>query len=304
MQPRPSTVICLALMATALSACTGNTGSDAPAAADTTAIAPSPAPAGDPAIDDNTIAVDPALAQIIASPERTPGFVARDRYRNPGETLAFFGLKPDQTVIEITPGAGWYSEILAPYLRDGGRYVAAVVDPEALPEENRGYHARSLAGLEKKFADDPAHFAQARTVAYDPAAPRFGEPGSADLVLTFRNVHNWLGSGQAQGMFDGFFQVLRPGGVLGVVEHRARPGAPDDGSSGYVSQDQVVALAEAAGFRLQEASQINANPADTKDHPNGVWTLPPTNQHDEADAERYLAIGESDRMTLRFIKPE
>ena len=154
------------------------------------------------------------------------------------------------------------------------------------------------------FASAPAQFDRATVVGYDPAAPAFGEPGSADLVVTFRNVHNWRGSGQAQGMFEGFFKVLRPGGVLGVVEHRAAAAVADDDRSGYVGQDQVIAMAEAAGFRLDATSEANANPADTRDHPNGVWTLLPSARHDAADAEKYRAIGESDRMTLRFRKPE
>jgi predicted methyltransferase len=131
----------------------------------------------------------------------------------------------------------------------------------------------------------------------------FGPAGSADVVLTFRNVHNWRMGGQAEGMFEGFYQVLKPGGVLGVVEHRAAADVPADDKSGYVGQAQVIAMAEAAGFRLDAKSEINANPRDTKDHPNGVWTLPPASRHDAADAEKYKAIGESDRMTLRFVKP-
>ena len=248
-------------------------------------------------------AADAALQAVLAGPWRSAEHRARDVHRHPAETLAFFGLEPGQTVVEITPGGGWYAEILAPYLREGGRYVAAVVDPQALPEGRRDYSQRSKDSLEKKFADAPAQFDRATIVAYDPAAPKFGEAGSADLVVTFRNVHNWRGSGQAEGMFKGFFEVLKPGGVLGVVEHRAKADVPADDRSGYVGQAQVIALAEAAGFRLDASSEVNANPKDTKDHPNGVWTLPPGNDHEAADAEKYRAIGESDRMTLRFVKP-
>ena len=248
-------------------------------------------------------AADAALQSAIAGDWRSAANRARDQYRHPAETLAFFGLEPDQTVVEITPGGGWYAEILAPYLRDGGRYVAAVVDPQALAEDRRDYPQRAKDGLEKTFAERPAQFDRATVVAYDPAAPKFGEPGSADLVVTFRNVHNWRGAGQAPRMFEGFFEVLRPGGVLGVVEHRAAAAVAEDDRSGYVGQDQVIAMAEAAGFRLDATSEVNANPADTKDHPNGVWTLPPSGRHDAADAEKYRAIGESDRMTLRFVKP-
>src|SRR5690606_16414147 len=157
--------------------------------------------------------------------------------------------------------------------------------------------------LHKKFAEAPAQFGKASVVAYDPAAPVFGPAGSADLVLTFRNVHNWRGAGQAEGMFKGFYEVLKPGGVLGVVEHRARADVPADDRSGYVGQDQVIAMATAAGFERAASSEVNANPRDTRDHANGVWTLPPSSNHPEAERAKYQAIGESDRMTLRFVKP-
>jgi len=247
--------------------------------------------------------VAPDLQAAIAGSWRTPANVQRDEYRHPAQTLSFFGLQPTQTVVEITPGGGWYSEILAPYLRDGGKYIAAVVDPAALPAGGgRDYQQRGRDGLAKKFADAPAQYDRAVEVAYDPAAPVLGAPGSADLVLTFRNVHNWRANGQAEGMFKAFYTVLKPGGTLGVVEHRAKADVPADDKSGYVGQAQMIAMAEAAGFTLQDSSEINANPADTKDYPGGVWTLPPSNKHDAADAAKYKAIGESDRMTLRFVK--
>ena len=268
-----------------------------------TAAGAAPVLAADPPAQ-ATPAADSALQAVLAGDWRSADNRARDAYRHPAETLAFFGLAPGQTVVEVTPGGGWYAEILAPYLRGNGQYVAAVVDPAAVPEgRGRDYQQRSRDGLEKRFADAPAQFAGAKVVAYDPAAPSFGAPGSADLVLTFRNVHNWRGSGQAEGMFKGFYEVLKPGGVLGVVEHRAKADVPADDRSGYVGQDQVVAMAEAAGFVLDASSEVNANPKDSKDHPNGVWTLPPGNNHDAADAQKYRDIGESDRMTLRFVKP-
>lgn len=244
-----------------------------------------------------------ALDAALKGDWRDPKNSARDVYRHPKETLAFFGVTPSQTVVEITPGGGWYSEVLAPYLKASGRYVAAVVDPATVAEKSRNYYQRGVDGLQKKFADGPAQFDKAVLVKYDPAAPVFGAAGSADVVLTFRNVHNWRSANQAEGMFKGFFAVLKPGGVLGVVEHRANQDVAADDDSGYVSEAQVIALAEAAGFRLAAKSEINANPKDTKDHPNGVWTLPPSNNHPEADRAKYQAIGESDRMTLRFVKP-
>lgn len=246
---------------------------------------------------------DAALDAAIAGAWRTPDNVARDRHRHPRETLAFFGVAPGQTIVEITPGGGWYTEILAPYLRASGRYVGAVVDPARAPERGAGYYARARDELQAKIDGEPrAAYDRATLLAYDPNAPVFGEPGSADRVLTFRNVHNWRASGQAEGMFKAFFDVLKPGGVLGVVEHRAKRDVPADDKSGYVGEAQVIALAEAAGFVLDGSSEVNANPKDDTDHPNGVWTLPPGNRHDAEDRQRYAEIGESDRMTLRFVK--
>ncbi|HBS63885.1 MAG TPA: methyltransferase [Stenotrophomonas sp.] len=263
-----------------------------------------PALATKPAGPNAQIAITPAVQTAVQGSWRDPANVKRDPWRHPAQTLSFFGVAPGKTVIEITPGGGWYSEILAPLLHDKGHYVAAVVDPMAVPEgRGRDYQQRSRDSLEKKYAGEPAQFGRTAVVAYDPAKPVFGPANSADVVLTFRNVHNWRKAGQAQGMFQGFFNVLKPGGVLGVVEHRAKADVADDDDTGYVGQQQVIAMAEAAGFKLDARSEVNANPRDTKDHPNGVWTLPPTNQHDKADDAKYQAIGESDRMTLRFIKP-
>ncbi|WP_237393592.1 methyltransferase [Stenotrophomonas sp. LM091] len=263
-----------------------------------------PAMAIKPAGQNAQVAITPAVQKAVQDSRRDPANVKRDAYRHPAQTLSFFGVAPGQTVIEITPGNGWYSEILAPLLHDKGQYVAAVVDPAAVPEgRGRDYQQRSREGLEKKFAADASVFGKSRVVAYDPKAPVFGPANSADVVLTFRNVHNWRSSGQAEGMFKGFFSVLKPGGVLGVVEHRAKADVPADDKTGYVGQQQVIAMAKAAGFELAGSSEINTNPRDTKDYPNGVWTLPPTNQHDAADEAKYQAIGESDRMTLRFVKP-
>ena len=263
------------------------------------AAEPPPAAATEP-----VASPDAALQAAIAGSWRSEANRARDRYRHPAQTLAFFGLAPGQTVVEVTPGGGWYAEILAPYLRGNGHYVAAIVDPGSLPEgRGRDYQQRGKDALEKLFTGAPAQFDAATFVAYDPASPKFGASGSADLVLTFRNVHNWRSGGQAEGMFKGFHDVLKPGGVLGVVEHRAKADVPADDKSGYVGEAQVIALAESAGFRLDGKSEVNANPKDSKDHPNGVWTLPPSNSHDPEDAQKYRDIGESDRMTLRFVKP-
>ncbi|WP_240096432.1 class I SAM-dependent methyltransferase [Thermomonas flagellata] len=239
--------------------------------------------------------VDPALQAAIDGAWRSPANRARDAYRHPAQTLTFFGLRPTDRVIEISPGAGWYTEILAPYLRAQGQYIAA----SAPPAPGRANP------LEALFLADPAHYDRAELREYDPKAPQLGPPGSADLVLTFRNVHNWVAAGTAPAYFQAFFEVLRPGGTLGVVDHRAKPGTDlaTMKKSGYLTEALVIQLARDAGFVLDARSEVNANPRDSADHPNGVWTLPPTNRHPPEQAERYRAIGESDRMTLRFRKP-
>ena len=240
------------------------------------------------------------LDQVLAGDWRSPANRARDVYRHPKATLQFFGVQPDQTVIEITPGGGWYSEILAPLLNDNGHYIAAVTAPRQDAEARRDGSA-----LHRLFAAAPARYGNASIVEFDPRAPVFGPPASADTVLTFRNVHNWVQAGTAPAMFKAFFTVLRPGGVLGVADHRAAPGASLESvkGSGYLPTDYVVKLAVDAGFVLDGSSEVNANPQDTRDHPKGVWTLPPTLTLGEQDRAKYQAIGESDRMTLRFVKP-
>lgn len=229
---------------------------------------------------------------------RTETNRARDVYRHPVETLNFFGLKPNMTVIEITPGAGWYQEILAPLLVQQGHYIAAM--PPASAKEGNGGTPQIL-----KWQQEHSEIAaKITTVELNPQAP-LASPESADMILTFRNVHNWMATGDAQAVFNSFFAALKPGGVLGVVEHRANPHKRRDpkAKSGYVLEKDVIAMAKKAGFKLDAKSEINANPKDTKNYPEGVWTLPPVLRLKDKDRARYLAIGESDRMTLRFIKP-
>lgn len=293
---RPVVLSCAIALIFATTACAQSPTDAADATPPTTTPTAEPAPATQPA---------PAgFDAVLAGSWRDPKNVARDQYRHPRETLEFFGVKPTDTVIEITPGGGWYMEILAPYLRDSGAYVAAIVDPMSVPEGKvRDSPRKGKADLEARFASAPAQYDHATIGGYDPKAPAFAKPGTADVVLTFRNVHNWRSSGQAESMFKGFFDALKPGGTLGVVEHRAKADVPADDKTGYVGEAQVIAMAEAAGFKLDAKSDVNANPKDTKDHPNGVWTLPPVNDHDAEDDAKYKAIGESDRMTLRFKKP-
>ena len=240
------------------------------------------------------------LDDVLAGSWRSEANRARDAWRHPKATLQFFGIQPDQTVIEITPGGGWYAELLAPLLHDNGHYIAA----EQAPSSNSEARTDD-SKLRRKFAADPAHFGNATIVSFDPKKPVFGAPASADLVLTFRNVHNWVMADTAPAMFKAFYAVLRPGGVLGVVDHRAADDATLVAvkSSGYLPTAAVIKLATDAGFKLDERSEINANPADDHDHPKGVWTLPPTLALGDTDRAKYQAVGESDRMTLRFVKP-
>jgi len=245
------------------------------------------------------VAFDQApLRMAAAVPTRTAANIARDRYRHPVETLAFFGVRPSDTVVEIWPGGGWYSEILAPYVaQGGGTYIGAASE-------------RGLTGLNKLVAAQPAAYTSVRTANF-PILPTAGgtpvAPGSADVVLTFRNVHNWMMGDkpfEAQA-FAQMYAMLKPGGTLGVVEHRLpeNANAEREKKSGYVKVSTVRRLAEAAGFRMAAMSEINANPLDNTDYPDGVWTLPPTYTLKDKDRARYAAIGESDRMTIRFVKP-
>ena len=244
------------------------------------------------------------MTEILNSPWRTDANKARDVYRHPLETLTFFGVTPHSKVIEIWPGGGWYADILVPYATKHGSYAAAVNDPASVEKESsKAYYAKANKGLSDKFAANPEVFSKATMVLIDPAKPVLGEAGSADVVLTFRNVHNWRMANQQDGMFAAFFAVLKKGGTLGVVEHRANSDVADDDKSGYVSEAQVIALATAAGFKLEAKSEVNANAKDTKDYADGVWTLPPSYRLGEVDKAKYTAIGESDRMTLKFVKP-
>ena len=242
----------------------------------------------------------PKADAAIAGNWRLPANRVRDPHRHPRETLGFFQLAAGQRVIEISPSGGWYSEILAPYLRDGGHYVAATA---AAPADSGG--GKRNATLQAKFAAEPTRYDRVEWLEYDGKAPVLGAPASADAVLTFRNVHNWVAAGNADVYFRAFFAALKPGGVLGVVDHRAKPGTDIETmkKSGYLTEALVIDLATDAGFVLEARSEVNANPKDSADHPNGVWTLPPVNRHDAADDAMYQAIGESDRMTLRFRKP-
>jgi predicted methyltransferase len=234
---------------------------------------------------------DAQLRAAIASSHRSSTNVARDTWRHPYETLTFFGIKPTMTVVELMPEGGWYTEILAPYLRQDGKLIGAGPISRGLLESNPAVY--------DKFVRSP----------FNPpkAIYNFAPPGSVDMVLTFRNVHNFveLGDDKVKDMFKALYMSLKPGGVLGVTDHRLPESMPQDAkaTSGYVHESYVIKMAESAGFKLAGKSEINANPKDTADHKGGVWALPPTLSNAAVDRDKYQAIGESDRMTLKFVKP-
>ena len=244
----------------------------------------------------------PTIASAVAASTRTPANTARDAARHPAGTLAFFGVKPTDTVVELWPGGGWYTEILAPYLAERGKLIVAAPT------------ARGLEGTQKRLAAKPEQFGKVQAVNFPTLLGGTGvAPGTADAVLTFRNVHNWRGGYQHPDKTDytleafrEIYAMLKPGGVLGIEDHRLPEGADieREKASGYIKVSTVRRLAEEAGFQYVGASEVNANKKDTADWPKGVWTLPPNYAEGETDRAKYQAIGESDRMTLKFIKPK
>jgi len=245
-------------------------------------------------------APDAALIAAVADPGRSANFVARDKARHPAEELTVFGITPKMTVVELWPGGGYWTEILGPYLKNSGTYYVALNAPGD-PEEDAG----TRRWRERMAAEQPRlgtiHETMLGKDHYD-IAPA----GSADLVLTFRNLHNWMDDGYAEDVLKAAFKALKPGGIFGIEEHRGRNDKPQDprAKDGYVREDYTIALAKKAGFKLVGSSEINANPKDTKDWVDGVWTLPPTLSQKDKDRDRYLAIGEADNFVLKFQKPK
>ena len=243
------------------------------------------------------------LKQVIAAEHRSDAHKARDQYRRPFETLSWFGVEQDMTVVEIFPGGGWYAEIIAPYVKDKGQYYGAGFDAESEVE----FFRKNAKKFREKVESTSEVYGENAIVTElaPPTKTAIAPEGSADFVLTFRNVHNWMKGGYADGVFDAMFKALKPGGMMGLVEHRGEEAVEQDpkAESGYVNQSYTIALAEKAGFKLVASSELNANEKDTKSYPKGVWTLPPSLRLKDKDREKYLAIGESDRMTLLFKKP-
>lgn len=241
-----------------------------------------------------------ALRLAIESDRRTADNKTRDEARNPAETLKFFGVKPSMVVLEIGPGAGWYSEILAPYLAGEGALIVGLPDPE-------GESAKYRKGWEALVKADESLYGTVRDIVFDPPTFKDLPDETVDVALSIRNVHGWVSAGTVDAAFEAIYKSLKPGGIFGLIDHRAPKGSDpaEVSKTGYVPEAFVIERAEAAGFKLQEKSEINANPKDTTDHPNGVWSLPPSlNNDSDEQNQKALEIGESDRMTLRFVKPE
>ena len=239
------------------------------------------------------------------SDHRSADNIARNQYRHPVDTLEFFGLTQDMTVLEIHPGGLWYTEILAPVLKADGQLIVAGHDVSI--ENQPDYRYRQQASMEERFSKEASVFGEVKIATFTPPKGiALGDPESVDMVLTFRNFHGWIRDGVGSTNMQAFYQVLKPGGVLGIVQHRTdKPELLASGKiNGYVSEAQMIELAEAAGFVLEARSDINSNPRDNHQHPEGVWTLPPTLRLGETNRQSYIDIGESDRMTLRFRKPE
>jgi predicted methyltransferase len=244
-------------------------------------------------------APDPALVSAVASPARSASAVARDKARHPVEELTFFGLDPKMSVVELWPGGGYWTDILGPYLKDGGHYTIA------LPAPGNAEEGPSVVRLRARIAGEKDRLGVIHESTLGAGHFDIAPPGSADLIVTFRNFHNWMSDGYAEQALAACFTALKPGGILGIEEHRGSNDVPQDpkAKSGYVRQDYTIALAKKAGFVLVGSSEINANPRDTKDWPDGVWTLPPTLAQGDKDRAKYTAIGEADNFVLKFQKP-
>jgi predicted methyltransferase len=246
---------------------------------------------------------DPQIRHAVAAPTRSGKFVARDSARHPAEELSFFGVTPRSTVVEIWPGGGYWTQILAPLLHDHGTYYVAMGSPDGGREES---HFALSPAFRQMLDSDPAIYGRVKLTLFGAHHPELAPAGTADLVLTFRNLHNWMAEGDAAAMLAAIRTALKPGGILGIEDHRGNRAIPQDpkAAKGYVRQDYAVALVERAGFTLVGSSEMNANPRDTADWPKGVWTLPPVLAMGTVDRAKYQAIGEADNFVLKFRKTE
>lgn len=285
------------------SAAAQSSAASEPAVASVAAASDAVASAVVPAAADVQPAAD--LLAVVNGEQRTPAFRQRDAYRHPAATLTFFGLRPDMKVVEIWPGNGWYTEILAPYLNPHGLLYEAEPADAGTRVTAANASQRGQVDFSQKLASRPATYGKVVAVPFSP--PGFTDirpPGGADMVLTFRNIHDWMKTGTTDAVFHAMANALKPGGILGIVEHRAQPGTSLQQmiDSGYVTEQYVIDEARRAGFQLVARSDINANPKDDTHHPHGVWSLPPSYAGGDADRAALKAIGESDRMTLKFVK--
>lgn len=241
-----------------------------------------------------------SLGGATNSSSRSSENIERDQYQHPEETLEFFGIKPEMTVVEITPGAGYYTEILAPYLAKSGQYVIVVPRMPSRPPSFMLENERKLQDILLRHREV---MAKTKFIPFEETDKKNKiKAGFADMVVSFNSVHNWVASKNAPFSFKFFYNVLKPGGILGLTQHRVAEGKKNFPKSGYLTERSVIQMAQKAGFRFVGRSEINANPKDTADYPDGVWTLPPTYRLGEVDRDRFEDIGESDRMTLKFIK--
>jgi predicted methyltransferase len=244
--------------------------------------------------------VDPALAAAVASPARSPAAVARDSVRHPVEELTFFGIKPTMSVVELWPGGGYWTDILGAYLAPHGHYTIAQ------PPSGNGEEDQQAQRLSARLTAEKDRLGNVNVTTLGRGHFDIAPPGSADLVVTFRNLHNWMDGGYADEALAAIFKALKPGGILGMEEHRGSNDQPQDpkAKSGYVRQDYAIALAKKAGFVVVASSEMNANPRDTKNWPDGVWTLPPSLAQGDKDRAKYVAVGEADNFVIKFRKPQ
>lgn len=294
-------LLMIAILSAGLTACSSAPTVDEPSLAEESSEM-EPETLGAEEMQESTIRM--ALGLAAEGDHRPEEHRMRNQYRNPVETLEFFGLQPDQTVVELSPGRGWYTEVLAPVLAEEGTLIAGAFRFD--PDDHENYMSQIGSSYVALLEGNPEIYSGVHMGLFAPPAEvEIGEPESADLVLSFRNMHGWNNRGIIADAFSAVYEVLKPGGVFGVVTHRAAEGSDPAETSprGYLPESFVIEMAESAGFVLDSRSEVNANPLDTRDHEHGVWSLPPTLRGGEESAETFLEIGESDRMTLRFVKP-